>query len=351
MSKPHPDFGRFHAAVTREQLPDRVPNAEVHVAMGLMEAFLGVPVRDIKTYASFWEKAGYDFAILEVRGQFIADSFQVRISEGVTAMPGPAASVSTFDTARIADWKSFEEYPWVSPDEVYYKDVDLMEDHLPDGMKVVACHGPIFSGMMRIMGLETLSVAAAENPELIRAVADKMGKLAVNIVENLVQRESVGAIWFGDDIAYSGGLMVSPGFLRTYIFPFYRQIGDLCRRYQKPFIYHSDGKLADIFEDLIECGAQAIHPNEPLSVDIAELKQEWGARVALIGNIDVDLLARGTPGQVTGAVKRLIEKVAPGGGFALGSGNSIADFIPLPNYKAMLDTVLKCGHVYGRCGG
>ena len=341
-----PDFYRFQVAVTRDHLPDRVPNAEIDVDIAIMEAFLGRPITDIETFASFWGKAGYDFAVLEVRGQFIADSFQVKIAEGLAGRQMPAATVSTFGSSKVKDEKTFQEYPWIGPGDVYYKDVDLIKDYLPDGTKLIVSHGPIFSGMMRIMGLETLSVACVENPELIRAMADKIGKLAVNIIESVVQREWVGGIWFGDDIGYTKGTIMSPSFLRKYIFPFYKQFGDLCRRYQKLFIYHSDGKLAEVFEDLIECGAQAVHPNEPLSVNITELKQQWGDRVALIGNIDIDLLARGTPDQVVEAARRLIDTVASGGGFALGSGNSVTRYVSLENYKAMLETVHKYGRIY-----
>lgn len=69
MNWPKPDFYRFYAAITRKGLPDRVPNAEVGIDIGVMEAFLGRAITDIKTYASFWEKAGYDYALLQVRGQ------------------------------------------------------------------------------------------------------------------------------------------------------------------------------------------------------------------------------------------------------------------------------------------
>lgn len=60
MNEMKPDFRRFHAAVTREKLPDRVPNSEVDIEIEIMEAFLGQRMKDVKTYASFWEKAGYD---------------------------------------------------------------------------------------------------------------------------------------------------------------------------------------------------------------------------------------------------------------------------------------------------
>ncbi len=331
--------------MSRRGLPDRVPLAEVAVDIEVMDTFLGRPVRDVKTYASFWEKAGYDYALLQVRGQPIPDASQIKIAEGVRSMHGPT-TVATYGGEGIRDEETFDSYPWIGPEDVYYRDVDEIKDHLPEGMKLVVNHGPQFQSLFRIMGIEALSIASVENPGLIERIADRVGELSIRIVESLLQREWVGAIWYGDDMGYTEGLIVSPALLRKYVFPYYVRMGDLCRRRRKLFILHSDGKLLEIFDDIVKCGFQGIHPNEPLSVDIAQLKQNWGDRLAFLGNIDVDLLTRGRPVEVVRATRWLIENVAPSGGFALGSGNSITKHMPLENYRAMLDTVRKYGLIY-----
>jgi len=59
--------------------------------------------------------------------------------------------------------------------------------------------------------------------------------------------------------------------------------------------------------------------------------------VSVIGGIDIDLLARGTEEQVRQRTREVLMTCAPGGGYILGSGNSIANYIPLKNYLAMLD--------------
>jgi len=340
-----PDFDRFRAAVTRERLPDRVPTAEVGVDTEVVEAFVGRPVT-VATCAAFWVEAGYDYALLQVRGQPLSDSHQVKIAEGQLALHGSEQTVSTFATARIHDEQSFEAYPWIAPQDVYYKDVDLIREHLPDGMKLVVNCGPIFQFFFRAMGIEALSIAMAEHPSLLRAIAEKAGRLTVQIVQSLVQREWVGGIWYGDDMAYTEGLLVSPAFLRTYVFPHIRQIGQLCEEYDRLFIFHSDGNLAEVLPDLIDCGVQGVHPNEPTSVDMAEVKRQWGDRLSLLGGVDLDLLARGTPDEIVDATRTLIERVAPGGGVAIGSGNSIAKFVPLANYKAMLRAIRQYGAIY-----
>jgi len=324
-----------------------VPLAEVEIDVEIMEQFMGHPIRNVRDHADFWRAAGYDYALLYILGQPIPDHFYQDVIGEPTPDNRPGlATASTFAVAGVKDEKTFEEYPWHGPEDVYYRDVDMIGGCLPEGMKLVINQGPLFSGMWRLMGLQEFAIACFEKPELIEQIAAKLGELSVNIVENLVQRDYVGAVWYGDDLAYDSGLMVAPQFLRTHIFPYYKRMGDLCQKYGKLFIFHSDGKLAEVYDDLLACGVQAIHPNEPASVDIVALKQQYGDRVALMGNVDVGLLTRGSVADVVQATRYLIENVAPGGGFALGSGNSIAHYIPLRNYKAMLDTVHKYGHIY-----
>ncbi len=340
-----PDFSRFRAAVSRDRLPDRIPSAEGWIDVEIIAAFMDRPI-DLPTYASFFVEAGYDYVLLQVRGQPIADSFQVKIAEGQLDLHGPEASVGTFTKSAINDAKSFDSYPWIGPQDVYYRDVDGVRDHLPDGMKVVVNCGPIFQFFFRAMGLESLSTASVEAPDLLQAIAEKVGPLCVNTVEALAQREWVGGIWYGDDLAYTTGLLVSPDFLRTYLFPYVRQIGRICRQYDKLLLFHSDGKLDAVMDDLIDAGVQGVHPNEPTSVDMAQMKQRWGDRLSMLGGIDMALLATATPGDITTAVHSLIESAGAGGGIAIGSGNSVAKFIPLANYRAMLDAVQQYGAIY-----
>jgi len=63
-----------------------------------------------------------------------------------------------------------------------------------------------------------------------------------------------------------------------------------------PYLFHSDGRYVPVIDDLIACGYNAIHPCEPASMDILELKRQYGGRLCLCGNINLDsTLTRGTP--------------------------------------------------------
>ena len=76
---------------------------------------------------------------------------------------------------------------------------------------------------------------------------------------------------------------------------------------------------------------------------MAEAKRLYGDRIALLGGADVDFLCRSGQEEVRAYTRRLMT-AARRGGWALGTGNSVANYIPLPNYLAMLDE----GYRYGK---
>ena len=99
-----------------------------------------------------------------------------------------------------------------------------------------------------------------------------------------------------------------------------------------------------LIDDLIAMKVDAIHPIEPKAWDVAALKEKVKGKLSLLGSVDMDYpLARGTIEEVDEYIKKRIFEVAPGGGFAIGSSNSVAKYIPLTNYKAMLSAVKKYG--------
>ncbi|MCJ7831164.1 MAG: uroporphyrinogen decarboxylase family protein, partial [Dehalococcoidia bacterium] len=94
-----------------------------------------------------------------------------------------------------------------------------------------------------------------------------------------------------------------------------------------------------------EVGIDGYHAIEPAAgMDIGALKEQYGARITLLGNLDCgELLTRGTPEQVTEQARFILRHVSPGGGHVFGSSNSIHDAVRLKNLYAMLDTVHEFG--------
>ena len=159
----------------------------------------------------------------------------------------------------------------------------------------------------------------------------------------MVSLPNVAAIWAVDDIAFGTGPIIHPRELRKYIFPWYEEFGRICHERGLYFFFHTDGIVWDFVEDLIALGVDALHPVDPTCMDIAELKRKVSGRLALLGNISNQLLEEGTPEEVAALTKLRLREVAPGGGYCLGSGNSVPDWAKVENYKAMVETGLQYG--------
>jgi uroporphyrinogen decarboxylase len=337
-----PDFARFKTALLGGT-PDRVPLAEVLVDHEIKEAFLREEVGDVETDLRFWLDAGYDYIILGRR--LIGyppfwDRAALRTYYDVQARRAGTPG----GRGPIRNWNDFRAYPWQKPSEIDFAIFDEIEKRLPTNVKVVRYLGPIFQIVWMLMGLEGFSYALQDEPDLVRALFEKVGNLVLAEFDEVLERDSVGAIWFLDDVAFKGGLMVRPSILQTFQFPFIREMAGRCRERGIPFVYHTDGNVKEIIPDLVQMGVCALHPLEPVSVDIYEMKRQWGNRLCLIGNIELaSVLATGTVDEVIEDTKLHIRRLAPGGAYCLGSSNSVTGDVPIENYRAMIDTVIKFG--------
>jgi uroporphyrinogen decarboxylase len=108
---------------------------------------------------------------------------------------------------------------------------------------------------------------------------------------------------------------------------------------QKPAILHSCGNLAPIMDDIIDdLKYDAKHSFEDAIMPVENAYEQWGNRIAVLGGIDMDFLARRSPAEVAERAKAMLLKTGCKG-YALGSGNSIPAYIPVENYLAMVNSV------------
>jgi len=339
--EPSPDFSRVRTALTGG-CPDRVPAMELGVDLPIKEAILGRPIKNLQDEIDFWYQAGYDYVLLRVKGRVPPDS---RTDKAFTDKYGVNPENGSYgNKCYIGTWEDFAEYPWQTTADYDYSQIEDAGALLPEGMKVIVNIGPFFSGVWRIMSLEEFSLGVYDDPDLVKAICDKIGEGYVEIAEHIVANyPHVEAIWMGDDLAYAESLMAAPFVYRDFIFPWEKKIGEICKNSGRLFIRHSDGKLDELLDDLVGCGYNALHPFEPKAMDIVEAKKQLLGRSAVIGSVDVDLLARATPETIEADVLRLLKNAAPGGGYALSSSNSVTEYSSVENYITMLNTLRKYG--------
>jgi uroporphyrinogen decarboxylase len=179
----------------------------------------------------------------------------------------------------------------------------------------------------------------------VAAVFQRVGELLLAATEAMVGHEKVGAVFEGDDMGHKHATLVSADVIRQHALPWHKRMVEAAHAAGKPYILHACGNLAEIMDDLIGyCGIDAKHSFEDVIMPVAEVKRRWGDRIAICGGVDVDKLARLPEAELRAYVRRILEECAPGGGYLLGSGNSVANYIPAESYLAMLDEGVRfCG--------
>ena len=341
-----PDFERYMTALHCEE-PDRVPLGDWHVDTLSKEGFLGKKVETLADQLEFWRAAGFDYVtsssgILEpvqapegmtIEGDEVRTQYGTRKREWAHEHDG-----------TITNWEQFEKYPFPTADEFDLSKWDFFDKNLPSGMKAVLLLGKVYTTVWMYMGAERFFNALEGDKELITALFDKVGSTQYETLLRVIEHPCVGAVVNPDDIAHNTGLLVHPKYLRQYVFPWYKKMADACRDKGVGFILHSDGNCMEMMDDIVECGFQGFHPIQPNAMDIVEVKKRWGDKLCLQGNINLDsTLTLGAPEDVRAEVYERIRTIGPGGGYMVASSNSVTDYVPIPNMKAMFDATFEFG--------
>ncbi len=244
------------------------------------------------------------------------------------------------DKGPITNWEEYERYPWPDVDALTTRHLEWYEKHLPDDMCVIGSGGfaHFAEYLMWLMGYSTFCIALCEQRDLVEAISARLREMYRVILSRILEFDRVKIVWGSDDMGFRGGLLCSPEDMRGFVLRGHAEMAAMSHAAGRPYLLHSCGNLASILEDLIEdVKIDAKHSFEDTIEQVTEAKERYGDRIALLGGIDVDFLCRASEDEVRGRVRQTLEICMPGSGYCLGTGNSVANYIPLTNYLAMLD--------------
>jgi uroporphyrinogen decarboxylase len=276
-------------------------------------------------------RAGYDHANVLVPGyQF------------PTERDFSSQTVSLYQGGVIMDRDAYEAYAWPDPEMADYGILDVLYDELPEGMKLLA-YGPcgVLENVIELVGYEALCFLLADDPALVQDIFDRVGEAHVRYYQIVSAHPAVGACIDNDDWGFKTQTMFSPRHMRQFVFPWHKRIVDVVHENGKPVMLHSCGHFERILEDMAEIGIDARHSYEDTILPVEDAYERYHEQFAVIGGMDVDFLCRKTPDTVYHRAKAMLERTKDRGGYALGSGNSIPDYVPDENYFAMIRAALE----------
>lgn len=241
----------------------------------------------------------------------------------------------------ITSWEEFERYPWPQRSLITTRALEWYEHNLPDNMCIIAGggFGHFAEHLSWLMGYTTLCNALFEQRDLVQAIYEKVLEQDIYVAGMMIQFDRVKALWGSDDMGFKGGLLFSPDDMRAFVLPGHKALAQIAHDAGRPYLLHSCGNLELIMDDLInDVRIDGKHSFEDvIHGGVVGAKSRYGSRLAILGGIDVDFLCRATEEETRVRVRETLECCHPGGGYCLGTGNSVANYIPLRNYLAMLD--------------
>jgi len=356
VENPCPDAARFIACMLGKEKCAKPPMVEYLVDVLLMEPIttelLGRRWADpqqgdeeslvayLDNMIEFWYRMGYDHVRFEMALPF--KEHHLHTQDTAVGATGDRQWADEH-TGAIMTWEDFEKYEWPSMDDADFFAYEYIDSHLPAGMGLMTAHaGGIAEHLTWIMSYEGLCFALIDAPDLVEAVAAKLGTLMQSYYERLLELKNLIALFPGDDMGFKTATMINPDDLRKHALPWHRRFAEMAHARGLPYFLHSCGNVLSIMEDLIEdVRIDGKHSYEDVIIPAPEFHERYGDRIACLGGIDVDKLASMEPDELRKHVRGVIDSCHPKGRFAIGSGNSIPSYIPIENYLTMLDEALR----------
>lgn len=335
MKRREPNFENMLKVLNRE-CPERPVLFELFMNMPLYELVNGEklpsndPVAVLRFTAEAFAKMGYDYVTAH------GSDFRFPTND-----KHRGKTISLNEGFVITDEASFDAYKWPSPDDFDMSRLGDIKKFLPDGMKLMVM-GPcgVLENAISIVGYDNLCYMIYEEPELAERVFAEIGTRLVRYYELALQYDAVGMVCANDDWGFNTQTFLSPDQMRKYVFPWHKKIVDLAHAKGRPVLLHSCGNFRDVIDDTIALGFDAKHSYEDNILPIEQAYEAWHDRIALIGGLDVDFICKKTPEEVAARTKAMLERTESRGGWAVGTGNSVPEYIPVNTFFAMLEAAI-----------
>jgi len=239
----------------------------------------------------------------------------------------------------ISSWEDFERFPWeqIQPD---YQPFESMARTLPQGMKLTPMATMYTWVHTNLLGTQGLFYLLYDAPELVSAVFQRFGQIVYEFYESMVDWQEVGAIWHADDLGYTTSTLISAHDLRRLVLPWFKRYAELAHSRGKTFWLHCCGNVyaTGIIDDLIEnVQLDAFHSFQDPIMPVTEFHERYGHRLSALGGLDIDKMCRLEESALRQTMRDILDQCMPRGRFLFGSGNTVANYVPLDRYIWMLE--------------
>lgn len=333
-------YERVVAALERRQ-PDRVPYVEWVIDHRVMQAIL--PGRDYTQFnewlemdnvsqnRSSWSRENVEF-VDEAKGLF-RDKWGVIRAFGPESTPAPVEG----PIKQLEDLKTYTP-PDPEADDVLGSVPEIVARYKSQKAITAICRDAFFNPAF-LRGITQFLMDMIDHPAFVHELIEMTLSHDIRAMQRMVTA-GVDVVIFGDDYADKNSTLMSPRHFKEFILPGLKRCVDAAHEAGAYVVKHTDGNIMGVLDMIVETGIDALNPLEPAAgMNIGLLKQRYGDRIALIGNIDCGyLLSQAPVEEVRRVTKETIRAAGQGGGYCLSSSNSIHSSVKPENYMAMIET-------------
>ena len=335
-----PDYHQIEQ-VLHNRRPERLPLYEHHIDTPFIEKVRGKEIaiggskdEDFETYyreiTGFWKDMTYD-----------AFDYEAAICD---ILPGHGAIMGGM-LGPIQTRDDFNKYPFDDIPRIFWESytphLEALRKVMPAGMKAYGgCGYGIFETCEDLVGYESLAVLQYTDPDLFKDLFVRIGDLYVELWSELIGRYDDLFVFYrmGDDLGFKTSTLLEPDTIRRHILPQYKRVIALAHEAGKKFLLHSCGNIFEVMEDIITTGIDAKHSNEDEIAPFEKWITSYNDRIGLFGGIDVNSICLNPYDEVYRIVLEKGRKFRNmSKGYGLGSGNSIAEYVPVEGFMAMVD--------------
>ena len=327
------------------EIPDRVPYYEAGIDYPWICRLLGRSLDTKENFDSGEYRTNDIEDQLELNRILHRDNLTYACLPPIPAHKLPGEDqILFFHDGKIKTWEDLEAFEMPDPTSEEFRRplrefAQVCREHDYAATVLSRCG---ISATYLAMGFEHFFLTLVDDPELVETLMKRYAEWTCALVP-VLDELGFDMIQTADDVAGKQGPLISPRMYRERFWPHVRKIADALEATRLKWVFHSDGDLTEVLDDMVDLGIDVLNPIEPACLDIVQLKQRFQGRPVLSGNIDMDLLSEGTVEEVERRTLDTLRQVAPGGGYLLSSGNSVASYTRVENIRCMCDTNYRYG--------
>jgi uroporphyrinogen decarboxylase len=366
-----PDRDRLIRAVLGREV-DRVPNFEILIEDKIVEKILGrhingsaigtlgnyLEVEDTLVKAEEYHKdiefnikdrpiyAGDYIKLCEAIGQDAIGlevgpaPFLKKSPDGKKVFAGDRSYKNRTDIEKnlIMPTENMDHFKWRLP---------YLKEYRSEAVKknigvILFCEGHFHQLYGSIFGIENFSLLLHDDPLLIEELIEDGIEYWVNFSKYIL-KEDFDIVYFADDLAFKGGLFIDYKTLKKIYLDKFKKVLEPFASAGIPIIFHSDGTIYEILDELLDMGVNCLNPIEPYGMDYRIIKKRYGRDLTIMGNIDISLLSNGTPEEIKKDIKNHMDICKPGYRYICATSHSLRNDVQDENVIAFFDSIHRLG--------